>query len=285
MAYGQPAVPFQMEVRMSQVLLVAYETRPDAVELARVTKQQLDALGVDAEIAVVGGTPLAPHLEPNAIVVSLGGDGTFLRAARFAHGSSATVMGVNLGRVGFLVPAQPSEIVAQVTACRAGEALVEDRIVLDVRLSDGTHDIAINEVVVERSQAGHMVRLRTFIGGDEFLTYSADGVLVATPTGSTGYNFSAGGPVMATNLANMVMTPIAPHFTVDRSIVVSGTTEISMSVLDRPGLVVADGMRLGSIEPGENLTICSHATPIRVALPQDSKFGARLRHSLREGHA
>jgi NAD+ kinase len=130
-----------------------------------------------------------------------------------------------------------------------------------------------------------MVRLKTFIGGDEFLTYSADGVLVSTPTGSTGYNFSAGGPVMATNLANMVMTPIAPHFTVDRSIVVSGATEISMAVLDRPGIVVADGMRLGSIEPGESLTICSHATPIRVALSPDSKFGARLRHSLREGHA
>ena len=270
---------------MSQVLLVAYESRPDAVELASITKQQLDAQGIATEIAVVGTAPLAPQLNAESIVVSLGGDGTFLRAARFAHASSATVMGVNLGRVGFLVPAQPSEIVSQVTSYLAGNALVEDRIVLDVRLSDGTHDIAINEVVVERSQAGHMVRLKTFIGGDEFLTYSADGVLVATPTGSTGYNFSAGGPVMATNLANMVMTPIAPHFTVDRSIVVSGGTEISMSVLDRPGLVVADGMRLGSIEPGENLTICSHATPIRVALSPDSKFGARLRHSLREGHA
>jgi NAD+ kinase len=274
-----------MEVRMSQVLLVAYESRPDAVELAHVTKQRLDAVGIATEIAVVGTAHLAPRLNAESIVVSLGGDGTFLRAARFAHGSSATVMGVNLGRVGFLVPAQPSEIVSQVTSYLAGNAVVEDRIVLDVRLSDGTHDIAINEVVVERSQAGHMVRLKTFIGGDEFLTYSADGVLVSTPTGSTGYNFSAGGPVMATNLANMVMTPIAPHFTVDRSIVVSGATEISMAVLDRPGIVVADGMRLGSIEPGESLTICSHATPIRVALSPDSKFGARLRHSLREGHA
>ncbi len=270
---------------MSQVLLVAYESRPDAVELAGVTKQELNSLGIETEIAVIGEATLKPQLTPESIVVSLGGDGTFLRAARFAHSATATVMGVNLGRVGFLVPAQPSEIVSQVTSCRAGAVLVEDRLVLDVRLSDGTHDIAINEVVVERSQAGHMVRLRTFIGGDEFLTYSADGVLVATPTGSTGYNFSAGGPVMATNLTNMVMTPIAPHFTVDRSIVVSGSTEISMSVLDRPGLVVADGMRLGSIEPGEDLTICSHGTPIRVALPQNSKFGERLRHSLREGHA
>jgi len=270
---------------MSQVLLVAYQSRPDAVELARITMQQLENFGIETAVAVVGDDPLAPQLTANTIVVSLGGDGTFLRAARFAHGASATVMGVNLGRVGFLVPAQPSEIVSQVTSFRDGDALVEDRIVLDVRLSDGSHDIAINEVVVERSQAGHMVRLKTFIGEDEFLTYSADGVLVATPTGSTGYNFSAGGPVLATNLANMVMTPIAPHFTVDRSIVVSGATEISMSVLDRPGLVVADGVRLGSIEPGENLTICSHATPIRVALSRDSKFGARLRHSLREGHA
>ncbi|CAB4857523.1 unannotated protein [freshwater metagenome] len=270
---------------MTQVLLVAYETRPDAVELAVTAKEQLESLGIDTSIAKVGDIPRIPELTTDSIVVSLGGDGTFLRAARFAHGASATVMGVNLGRVGFLVPAQPSEIVSQVIAYRDGGAVVEERIVLDVRLSDGTHDIAINEVVVERSQAGHMVRLRTFIAGDEFLTYSADGVLVATPTGSTGYNFSAGGPVMGTNLPNMVMTPIAPHFTVDRSIVVSADTEISMSVLDRPGLVVADGVRLGSIEPGESLTICSHATPIRVALPQDSKFGARLRHSLREGHA
>ena len=270
---------------MTQVLLVAYESRPDAVQLAQVAMEQFDTLGIEVDIAVVGRGPLDAHLTEDSIVVSLGGDGTFLRAARVAHSASATVMGVNLGRVGFLVPALPSEIVSQVTASLAGRASVEERIVLDVRLSDGTHDIAINEVVVERSQPGHMVRLKTFIGGDEFLTYSADGVLVATPTGSTGYNFSAGGPVMATNLSSMSMTPIAPHFTVDRSIVVSGSTEISMEVLDRPGIVVADGVRLGNIEPGENLTICRHSTPVRVALPPDSKFGARLRHSLREGHA
>ena len=194
-------------------------------------------------------------------------------------------MGVNLGRVGFLVPTEPSEIVSHITSFASGNVVVEDRIVLDVALSDGSHDIAINEVVVERAQAGHMVRLKTFIGGDEFLTYSADGVLVATPTGSTGYNFSAGGPVLGTNLANIVMTPVAPHFTVDRSIVVSGNTEISMSVLDRPGVVVADGLRLGTIDPGEELTIRSHQQPVKVALPSNSKFGARLRHSLREGHA
>jgi NAD kinase len=83
----------------------------------------------------------------------------------------------------------------------------------------------------------------------------------------------------------MVMTPVAPHFTVDRSIVVSGNTEISMSVLDRPGVVVADGIRLGAMDPGEELTIRSHQLPVKVALPNNSKFGARLRHSLREGHA
>jgi len=270
---------------MTDVLLVAYETRPDAVLLAREVLSQLDSSKFSVDLLVIGEHFEVPKVSKEAIVISLGGDGTFLRAARVAHSNAATVMGVNLGRVGFLVPTEPSEIVSHVEVFSGGHAVVEDRIVLDVALSDGSHDIAINEVVVERAQAGHMVRLKTFIGGDEFLTYSADGVLVSTPTGSTGYNFSAGGPVLATNLANMVMTPVAPHFTVDRSIVVSGNTEISMSVLDRPGVVVADGIRLGAMDPGEELTIRSHQLPVKVALPNNSKFGARLRHSLREGHA
>ena len=270
---------------MINVLLVAYESRVDALQLAEETRHELDSSKFSVSVYVVGSQTPRPSVTPDSIVGSLGGDGPFLRAARIAHAGRATVVGVNLGRVGFLVPADPADIVNQIAEIAEGRAVVENRIVLDVTLSDGSHDTAINEVVVERAQAGHMVRVKTFVGGDEFLTYSADGVLVATPTGSTGYNFSAGGPVVATNLNTMVLTPVAPHFTVDRSIVVSASTRIEMAVLDRPGVVVADGVRLGDIEPGESLAIGVHVDPVRVALQRESKFGARLRHSLREGHA
>jgi len=130
-----------------------------------------------------------------------------------------------------------------------------------------------------------MVRVKTLIDGDEFLTYSADGVMVATPTGSTGYNFSAGGPVVDATLPVMMVTPIAPHFTIDRSIVVSGETVVRFIVADKPAIVVADGRTIGTLEPGQSIEVRRSATPVRVVAARSFDLGFRLRESLREGHA
>jgi NAD+ kinase len=214
----------------------------------------------------------------------LGGDGTFLRAAALAHAAGGTVLGVNLGRVGFLLPVSPSAVVEAVSGFLAGAAHIEERLVLTVR-SVSSVVTAINEVVLERSQSGHMARVRVAIDGDEFLTYSADGVLVATPTGSTAYNFSAGGPVLSPTLPAMVVTPVAPHFTIDRSIVVGSLSQISLTTLERTAQLVIDGRVEVAVNSGESVSVSSHERPLRVMVASSAGLGGRLRESLREGHA
>ena len=143
----------------------------------------------------------------------------------------------------------------------------------------------MNEVVVERKAAGHMVRVTTFLDDEEFLTYSADGVMVSTPTGSTGYNFSAGGPMVDASLPLMIVTPVAPHFTIDRSLVVSDTRTVRLVAGSKPAVVVADSHVIGTLEPGQSVKVIRHPIPVRVVRSRGFDMGVRLRQSLREGHA
>jgi len=163
---------------------------------------------------------------------------------------------------------------------------VVERLALRITVTgNDVEEFALNEVVVERASAGHMVRLRTYVNDDEYLTYSADGVMVATPTGSTGYNFSAGGPVVDAGLNVVVITPIAPHFTIDRSIVVDSATTVRLVADDKPAVVVADGNQIGVLEPGQSVWVSQSPTPVKVVSSGAFELGVRLRQSLREGHA
>ncbi len=268
---------------MPEVFFTAFSNRPDALALAH---EAAATLGGDGHAGVhrLDLDP-TPELGVDSLVVSLGGDGTFLKAARLAHQFDARVLPVNLGRLGFLLSVPASELIGAVRDAQRDRAVVE-RLALQFSgpeaLSD---DFAFNEVVVERSLTGHMVRLRTFVGRDQFLTYTADGVMVATPTGSTGYNFSAGGPVVDASLHLMMVTPIAPHFTIDRSIVVGGDQVIRLVADDEPAAVVADGQFVGSLGAGHSLEVRSNPRPVRVVATPGVQLGFRLRESLREGHA
>jgi len=270
---------------MPEVLFVAYPSRSDALALLEGVARELEELGVSHRAHVIDPSGTVPVISPDTIVVSLGGDGTFLHAARLAHAGDATVIGVNLGRVGFLLPVNPSELLASINLALSGNLPVEERVVLEVVTPrDGSH-IAVNEVVLERAQPGHMVRVRSQINGDDLMTYSADGVMVATPTGSTGYNFSAGGPALATGLAAFVLTPVAPHFTIDRSIVIEANSVVELHADDRPAVIVADGAQRATLIPGESIVVRRSPRSVKVGSPTGRGFGARLRHSLREGHA
>jgi NAD+ kinase len=269
---------------VSQLLFTAFSNRVDAVELAREAGQRLNAAGIVSSLHLLD-SDVVPRLNASTLVVSLGGDGTFLKSARLAHEHGARVLAVNLGRLGFLLNVPPSELVDEVNHSLAHNHVV-DRLALKISFSSGAHDeFALNEVVVERAQAGHMVRVTTFVDNDEYLTYSADGVMVATPTGSTGYNFSAGGPVVDATLPVMIVTPIAPHFTIDRSIVVAGEKVVRLVVADKPAIVVADGQTMGSLEPGQSIEVRQNPSPVRVVATRSFELGFRLRESLREGHA
>jgi NAD+ kinase len=267
-----------------QVIFSVYSNRVDAIELADEATRSLDAKGISSLTHFLDRGEQV-EVRDDTLVVSLGGDGTFLQSARLAHTHGARVLAVNLGRLGFLLNVPSTEIVECVNDALETNLTVE-RLALQISVgSSESQEFAFNEVVVERAQVGHMVKVRTFIDDDAFLTYSADGVMVATPTGSTGYNFSAGGPVVDTTLSVMMLTPIAPHFTIDRSIVVDGGKVIRLLVDDMTAAVVADGRPIGSLQPGEAIEVSKSPSPVRVVAARSFDLGNRLREGLREGHA
>lgn len=269
---------------MSQVIFAAFSNRTDAVGLAREAVERLGRGGVDTGLFLLD-VDGAPSLEEDSLVVSLGGDGTFLQAARLAHQHGARVLPVDLGRVGFLLTVPSDKLVESVVSAQRGGDVV-DRLALRIT-SSGTNldEFALNEVVVERTAGGHMVRVTTFVDDDEFLTYSADGVMVSTPTGSTGYSFSAGGPVVDASLPVMVITPVAPHFTIDRSIVVGADKVVRLVAANKAAEIVADGRSIGSLQPGGFVEVRRSPTPVRVMATARVELGFRLRESLRAGHA
>ena len=269
---------------MTQVYLAAFSNRDDAVALARETITRLNDVGVDARLHLLD-TDDAPILDETTLVVSLGGDGTFLKSARLAHEFGARVLAVNLGRLGFLLPIPTGELLDSITRA-LDHADVVDRLALQITMPGGAAtEFAFNEVVVERARAGSMARVKTFVADDEYLTYSADGVMVATPTGSTGYSFSAGGPVVDATLQVMIITPIAPHFTIDRSIVVDAGTVVRLVADEKSAVILADGRMIGPLAPGECIEVRRSPRPVRVVATERVALGFRLRESLREGHA
>jgi NAD+ kinase len=274
---------------VSDVLLVVHGSRDDAVALAAATSVRLDADGITARTVRLEGRPVEAALDESAagtsLVVSFGGDGTFLRASRLARAAACPVLGVNFGRLGYLLEVAPEEFDTVLDDAIAGRAVVEERLGLLVA-SPGHTAFALNEVTVEKTVPGHMVRVATSVNGEHLLTYAADGIVVATPTGSTAYNLSAGGPVVSPGLDVLLLTPVAPHFTIDRSIVLGPREVIDLTVLeDRPAVLVADGQLLGQLEPGTTVNVRQDPVPVRVVVGSRHGVGGRLRASLREGHA
>jgi NAD+ kinase len=220
------------------------------------------------------------------VAVSLGGDGTFLRIVRLATGTDVPVLGVNFGRLGYLPDLGPDQIRGALRKVFEGEATIESRCALEVAIadrsvSDDTSLLALNELVIEKIDFGHTVRLATRIDGEEALTYSADGLIVATPTGSTAYNLSAGGPILAPTLRCMVVTPVAPHLSLDRSLVLSEDQEVRIEVVpDRAGALVIDGADVGRLQPGSVVTCRIAAKPVRVVRNEPQTFGGILRFRL-----
>lgn len=269
---------------MSELLFTAFSNRDDAIKLARDVGERLASEGLTSRLHLLDASD-APALDSSTLVVSLGGDGTFLRAARLAHAVGARVVAVNLGQLGFLLNVPSTEIVENVKGALENN-VVSERLALEITFSGSkVSEFALNEVVVERASAGHMVKVKTYVDNEEYLTYTADGVMVATPTGSTGYNFSAGGPVVDASLSLMILTPIAPHFTIDRSIVVSDNKVIRLVVVDRPAVLVADGRSIGPLIPDQFVEVRQNPSPVHVVATRSFDLATRLRRSLREGHA
>jgi NAD+ kinase len=236
------------------------------------------------------------------LAVSLGGDGTFLRLIPLAHAAGVPVLGVNFGHLGYLLQVQPSDVERAVASALSGDAVVEERAVLTVTspgghipvderdpsvlLGEGSEGVArqwlaLNEMVAERTFPGHTVRFSTEIDGQPFLHYVANGVLVATPTGSTAYNLSAGGPVMSPTLRSLVITPIAPHLGFDRSVVLDVDQEVTVTIEGvRPAVVVIDGQNVARVPPGSSINCRAAVEPVRFVSLDHQGFSTLLRDTL-----
>jgi NAD+ kinase len=207
-------------------------------------------------------SPVSPALQAIApeldLAVSLGGDGMMLRVVDLVSPFGVPVLGVNVGHLGFLTEVTPPELTHALKLFLAGEYKLEERMTLAVEVRPRSTGflpqttVALNDAVLQRTSSGHTVRLAVCLNGAPFLTYSADSLIVATPTGSTAYNLSARGPIASPRTRLLLMTPVAAHMLFDRSLVLGEDEDITFEVLgELPTELVVDGKSLGCLAAGD----------------------------------
>lgn len=212
------------------------------------------------------------------VVVAVGGDGTVLEAVRLGIAAGIPVLGVNAGHVGFLTEVEPDGVGRAVDRLVAGEYEESTRMTLQATLPGQPPVAGLNDVVVEKLISRHVVKLVVSVGAEQLLEYRADAVVVATPTGSTAYTFSAGGPLVDPELDALVVTPVAPHNLFGRPIVFRPTVELRLDVVDdRPARVNLDGRIVGELEPGEGVVISQAPTSVRLIRFTPRNFAASVR--------
>ena len=258
--------------------VVVHPDRPRAMELRAQVAATLREHGIDVRVTDAD-RPVA-FAEGLDLVISLGGDGTMLRAVDLAHEAGVPVLGVNAGQLGYLTEVEPADLGAALDRVIARDYEVIERMVLEITVeSDGpAHGkwFALNEAVLEKSHTGRLVRLEVEINGTPFTTYAADGVIVATPTGSTAYNFSARGPIVSPRHRCLLLTPVSPHMLFDRSLVLDPDETIRFVVSDdRSVVLTADGLELGDLAGGDAVSCTGGAHPARIVT-----FGPRDFHQI-----
>jgi NAD+ kinase len=217
---------------------------------------------------------LVDELPQTAALVVLGGDGTFLRAARAVAEVDVPVLGVNLGKVGFLSKVETHGLEAVLGQLVEGDFQLEDRMALQAAIHPAGRDepgetfFALNEIAVVRGSLARVCRLEVSIGGSHLATFTADGLVVSSPTGSTGYSFSAGGPIVDPTSRNLVVTPIAGYLTAIRSVVVSPRHTVRCRVIDAYDVLMSvDGREDRRLAIGDVVSVCELGRPIRLIEP------------------
>jgi NAD+ kinase len=222
------------------------------------------------------------------LVVSLGGDGNMLRAVALVAAYDVPILGVNFGQLGYLTVVEPAEVHGAIERVLAGDHSIERRMLLAVQIRsadpslDGASFNALNVVVLERTAVSNTIRIGVTLDGTFFTTYAADGMIVATPTGSTAYAFSVRGPIIAATHRALQLTPVSPHMLFDRTLVLGPETHVCLDVRgDRPAAVSVDGRTVGTLRDGDTIecTASAHSVQLVTFGPRDfhavlkAKFG------------
>ncbi|MDT4985370.1 MAG: kinase, partial [Pseudonocardiales bacterium] len=311
---------------IKRIGLVVNDGKSGALEAAEIVRawaceHGVRCIDVDVWEDLDGAAGMTDQQEADAagdpdLVVTIGGDGTLLRGVRVATPVDALVLGVDVGRVGFLTDIGVDELRSALDAVHAGLAEVEERLTLTMRASrpleipaemevllkygrgpalppptvrHGLADevgwgvpldiIAENDVVVEKLARDRQASLAIYVSGRLFASYSADAVIVATPTGSTAYSFSAGGPVLSPQLDALVFTPLAAHMVFNRSLVLAADEAVSVRVLERSGRVAVsvDGQLRGVLDPGDWIRVYAGPKRARLVRLKPTNFLSRVR--------
>ncbi len=269
------------EVRFQRIGLVLHPQRPHARGLAEVVAEHLQQTGrepilIPAEaldrMEIVAGWDLA---------ITFGGDGLVLRVARYAAPAGVPILGINLGRVGFLTEIQPEEWLEQLSRIWEGHYWEERRLMLEacwIREDQRQGPFyALNDVVVGRMGLGRIVRVRVEIDGRYFTTYIGDGLIVATPTGSTAYALAAGGPILPPELKNIVLVPIAPHLSLDRAVVLDERVRLTLTVhTEGKAALTIDGAGDEPMAEGDRVEIAAAPFSARFLRLRDRSYFYRL---------
>ncbi|MFF2653429.1 NAD kinase [Streptomyces sp. NPDC058045] len=281
--------------RARTVFLLAHTGRPAAVRSAELVVEGLlgSGLGVRvleseaADLPLPDSVELAPAATPACLdgcelLIVLGGDGTLLRGAEFARASGVPMLGVNLGRVGFLAEAERDDLHRVVRRVVTRSYEVEERMTMDVvvhRNGDVVHrDWALNEAAVQKVSPERMLEVVLEIDGRPVSGFGCDGIVCATPTGSTAYAFSAGGPVVWPEVEALLMVPISAHALFARPLVTSPTSVLAVEVQQHTphGVLWCDGRRTVELPPGARVEVRRGAVPVRLARLHHASFTDRL---------
>lgn len=256
-----------------RMALVSHDGKPLAAEITERV----------ADIAAERGIEVGEE-EPD-LVIALGGDGTVLRAAQLAHAANALLLGVNLGTLGYLTEVEAGAAASAIGSILDGDHEVDDRMMLSCRLSgeggSGSF-VGLNEVLVERASSRRLVRLEVSVGGESLAAFNADGVIVATPTGSTAYALSAGGPIVSPRASCLVVAPVNAHMIFARTFVLAPdeNVDISLGGTDQRASLVLDGHHGAEMTSGSLVTVSRHPRPLRLVRLSGPGFIERLRVKL-----
>jgi len=246
-----------------KIALVLHPFRSEAADIAVGFTDEAAARGHSVGVAEADSSRV-PNAEVHSeghptnvdLIVGVGGDGTVLEALRQGIEADAPVLGVNAGHMGFLTEIDPTNVTEALDAIDSGRFFLSERMTLSAILPDMDPVLGINDAVIEKSVSQHVIRVAAWVGGERLIGYRADGVVVATPTGSTAYNFSAGGPLIDPELDALVVTPVAPHTLFGRPLVFSPDVRLRFEIEgDRPARVNIDGRSQRELQPGQAVEI------------------------------
>ena len=270
--------------------MVLHPKRDSAEAVAAVldwaARRNIQVLGIDAEIKRLNCAALSVSAAElgrrSDLLVSLGGDGTMLRAMRLADGHDSPVLGVNLGKLGFLAEVDVPDLPAALSAVDARDFTVEPRLAVDAVAGEQVVT-AFNDIAVVRFPGRQTARVAVLAGGHQFVSYAADAIVVATPAGSTAYSFSAGGPIVSPAVEALLVTPASPHSAYNRGLVCSVNDSLALELLPDSGdlALEVDGQVAAQLSPGDRIDLQPRPGAASVVRFGRTSFYERARRKLR----